>query len=55
MKFSRRIQEMTHGIAPGFGKKWQGNKFAFLLEASMLEDLRYRLPDHLDAEKAAPW
>ncbi len=55
MKFSRRIQEVIHAIAPGFGKKWQGDKFAFLLEASMLEDLRYQLPDHLDAEKAAPW
>lgn len=55
MKWSRRAQGMTHRIAPVIGKKWQGNNFAFLLEASMLEELRYQLPDHLDTEKAAPW
>ncbi len=55
MKWSRRLQGMSHKIAPNFGKKWRANYFVFLLEASMLEDLRYRLPDHLDTEKAAPW
>ena len=55
VKWARRTQGLTRRIAPGFGKKWQGNNFVFLLEASMLEDLRYQLPDHLDTEKATPW
>ena len=55
MKWSRRVQGVTHRIAPTIGKKWQVNNFAFLLEASMLESLRYQLPDHLDTEVATPW
>ncbi len=55
MKWSRRVQGAAHNIAPDLGKKWQGTNFAFLLKASMLEELRYQLPDHLDTEKAAPW
>ncbi len=55
MKWSRRAQGMTHRIAPKIGKKWQVDNFVFLLEASMLEDFRYHLPDHLDTEKASPW
>ena len=55
VKWARRAQGMAHRIAPDFGKKWQGNNFVFLLEASMLEELRYQLPDHLDTEKAVPW
>ena len=55
MKWSRRLQGMSHKIAPNFAKKRRANYFVFLLEASMLEDLRYRLPDHLETKKAAPW
>ena len=55
MKWSRRVQGALHRIAPDLGKKWRSNNFVFLLDASMLEDLRYQLPDHLDTEKAAPW
>lgn len=55
MKWSRSARGVAHRIAPKIGKKWQGNNFAFLLEASKLEDLRYQLPDHLDTEVAIPW
>ena len=55
MKWSRRAHGVTHRIAPGIGEKWQANNFVFLLEASMLEDVRYHLPDHLDTEIATPW
>ena len=55
VKWARRAQGLIHRIAPDFGKKWQGNHFVFLLEASLLEELRYQLPDRLDTEVATPW
>ena len=36
-------------------RKWRGKNFVFLLDASMLDDLSYRLPDQLKADKASPW
>lgn len=46
---------LLHRLAPNLAGQWRGSNFGFLLEASLLEDLRYRLPDHLDTKKASPW
>ena len=51
----RRAHGLLHQMAPNLARRWRGSNFGFLLEASMLEDLRYQLPDHLDTKKAAPW
>ena len=42
-------------MAPRAADKWRAKSFVFLLEASMLDDLSYRLPDHLKADRATPW
>ena len=44
----------AHRIAPRMVGYWSGINFAFLLGASMIPDLSYRLPDRLEAEKAGP-
>ena len=51
----RRAHGLLHRLAPNLARRWRGSNFGFLLEASMLEDLRYQLPDHLDTKKATPW
>ena len=51
----RRAHGLLHQAAPNLARRWRGSNFGFLLEASMLEHLRYQLPDHLDAKKATPW
>ena len=55
MRLLRQVHAMSHKLAPNIAQKWRGNNFVFLLEASMLDDLRYRLPDHLQANMATPW
>ena len=55
MRTKRRVDQAVRRLAPDLGRKWRGENFAFLLEASMLGDLSYRMPDHLEAEKATPW
>ena len=51
----RRAHQAARRLAPSLGPKWRGENFEFLLDASMLDDLSYRTPDHLEAEKATPW
>jgi hypothetical protein len=51
----RQAHDLLHWLAPDLARKWRGSNFGFLLEASMLEDLRYQLPDHLETQKAIPW
>ena len=55
MRLQRRAHRISHRMAPGVAQKWRGKNFVFLLEASMLDDLSYRIPDHLKADKATPW
>lgn len=55
IRLYRRTLDLLHRLAPNFARQWRGSNFGFLLEASMLEELRYRLPDHLDTKKASPW
>ena len=55
LRLYRRAHALLHRLAPNLARRWRGSNFGFLLEASMLEDLRYQLPDHLDTKKATPW
>ncbi len=55
MRLQRRAHGLSHTLAPRVADKWRGNNLAFLLEASMLDDLSYRIPDHLKTEHTTPW
>ena len=55
MRGMRRAQWATRRMAPDFAGIWDAGGFEFLLQASMLDDLTYRIPDHLDARLATPW
>ena len=51
----RRIAiNATRKVAPTFGAKSRAKELAFLLEASMLSDFSYNLPDHLKSRKGEP-
>ena len=55
LRWKRGIWRVAHSLAPRMAGHWRGNNFAFLLDASMIPDLSYRLPDRLEAEKTSPW
>ena len=55
MQLQRRALGFTHRILPNMAGMWRGENMAFLLEASMLDDLSYRMPDHLKTDRATPW
>ena len=55
MKGMRQFVRVSHRMVPNLARKWRGNNFVFLLEASALDDVSYRIPDHLKAEQATPW
>ena len=55
MRSTRRLVRVQHQLIPSVAMAWRSSAFAFLLDAALLDDLSYRLPDHLDAEKATPW
>lgn len=55
LKWKRGARRIAHRLAPRVARKWRGKNFVFLLDASMLDDLSYRLPDQLKADKASPW
>ena len=55
LRWKRGIRGAAHRLAPRMAGRWRGNNFAFLLDASMIPDLSYRLPDRLEAEKTSPW
>ncbi len=55
LRLKRRAYGAFHRLAPSVAGKWRGKNFVFLLDASLLDDLSYRLPDHLRAESASPW
>ena len=55
LRWKRGILGVAHRLAPRMAGHWRGNNFAFLLDASMIPDLSYRLPDRLEAEKTSPW
>ena len=55
LQWKRRAYRIVHWLAPRMARKWRGKNFVFLLDASMLDNLSYRLPDQLKADKASPW
>ncbi len=55
LQWKRRIYGAAHRVAPQLAQKWRGRNFAFLLDASMIDDLSYRLPDHLRADRTSSW
>lgn len=55
MRFKRRAHDSLHRMAPRAAARWWRENFMFLLDASMIGDLSYRLPDRLKAESASPW
>lgn len=55
MRWKRRFLIVISRLAPHIAEKWRGSNFVFLLDASMIGDFSYQLPDHLEAEKASPW
>ena len=55
MKWKRQALKKAHQLAPHLAAKWRGNSFEFLLEASKIGDLSYRLPDRLKATEASQW
>ncbi len=55
MRWKRWLLIVFNRVAPSMADKWRGNNFVLLLDASMIGDFSYQLPDHLDAEKASPW
>ncbi len=55
IRLRRRFDAFSHRVLHRRAKKWRGNNFVFLLDASSIEDLSYRLPDQLEAEKQTPW
>lgn len=55
MRGKRRVHRAVHRMAPNIAQKWRGKSFAYLIEASIIDDLSYRIPDHLKSEKATPW
>lgn len=55
LRGKRRVQRITHEISPTVASAWRGASFAFLLDAAVLDDLSYRIPDRLRTEDAAPW
>ena len=55
MRWKRQALNTAHQILPSLAGRWRGSSFVFLLEASKLGDLSYRLPDRLKATEASPW
>ncbi len=55
MRWKRQARDAFHRIAPRIAAKWWSRNFVFLMDASMLDDLSYRLPDRLKAQSASPW
>ncbi len=55
MRIKRRVHDTLHRAAPKVASRWWGDQFMFLMDAAMIDDLSYRLPDKLKAEAASPW
>jgi len=55
MRMKQRTVKTSRALVPSVAKRWRGESFSFLLEASMLEELGYRLPDRLDTDESTPW
>ncbi len=50
-----RLRGVARQLAPTVAEAWRGASFAFLLDAAVLDDPSYKIPDRLRTEEAAPW
>jgi len=55
LRLRRRFEQASSPLSPRPSGIWRGQNFTFLLERSGIDDLSYRLPDHLKTENVTPW
>lgn len=55
LRWKRRLHQAVQNLSPRLAQRWRSEHFSFLLDASVLDDLSYRLPDQLRADRAKPW
>ena len=55
MRTRRKLTGQLHKVAPTVAAAWRASAFSFLLDAALLDDLKYTLPDKLKATEATPW
>ena len=55
LRGKRRLHQAVQNLSPRLASRWRSEHFSFLLDASVLDDLSYRLPDQLRADRAKPW
>ena len=55
LRWKRSAHAALHRLSPALASRWRGSNFVFLLDASSIPDLSYRLPDRVEARKATPW
>ena len=55
LRWKRRLHQSVKNLSPRLAQRWRSEHFSFLLDASVLDDLSYRLPDQLRADRAKPW
>ena len=55
LRWKRRVHQAVQNLSPRLAQRWRSEHFSFLLDASVLDDLSYRLPDQLRADLAKPW
>ena len=51
MRCRYRLRNASRRLAPGVARMWKADPFALLLDAATVDDLRYRLPEELEAAK----
>ena len=52
MRCRYRLRKASRRLAPGIARMWKEDPFVLLLDAATLDDLRYRLPEELEAAQA---
>lgn len=55
LRWKRSAHAALHRLSPSLASRWRGSNFVFLLDASSIPDLSYRLPDRVEAREATPW
>lgn len=51
----RMLFGLIHRSVPDIADKWRGQNFIFLMEASVLDGLRYQLPSHVRVDKSVEY
>ena len=55
LRVLRMLFGLVHRAVPDIADKWRGQNFIFLMEASVLDGLRYQLPSHVRVEKSVEY